>query len=211
MEKFFKVLKGILLTILIIGIVGLSVCYVVIPNETETFVESVMGYLNTPIGIVGGTTITASFLIKLIFTNTSFGKKTMNELKTDVSNAKELVQVSINQAKDFYDNALKEKEEQKAILSAYSVEIDNLVNQLVKVCETSPNVRINAIASEIKELQDNTKQQLDTQLTEIDNNFNEYVENQNKVVELENKVAELTDKLERLVNEYGEREESING
>lgn len=64
MKKF---IKWFLFSLVLCGGLALAICYMVIPNETKSAADIVIGYLNTPIGIAGGTTITIGAVLYVLF------------------------------------------------------------------------------------------------------------------------------------------------
>ena len=86
--------------------------------------------------------------------------------------------------------------EQIDILSHYSQQIDNLCDNLVKVCETSPNAKIKAIGEEIKGKQGAIKEDLHDKL---ENN------------ELAKKVESTKYDLETILKELQELKEKVYG
>ena len=68
MKKF---VKWFTFWLIVCGGIALAICYMAIPNETKSAIDIVIGYLNTPLGIAGGTTITIGmvsyFVISHIF------------------------------------------------------------------------------------------------------------------------------------------------
>lgn len=63
MKKF---VKWFLFSLLVCGAIALAICYMVIPQETKSAMDIVVGYLNTPLGIAGGTTITIGMVAYIV-------------------------------------------------------------------------------------------------------------------------------------------------
>lgn len=204
-----KIIKIVALSLFLCGLVALALCYIIIPEETKSAADVVVGYMNTPLGIIGGSTITigvvVGIVIKVVYDR--YKDSVIADLKKTKSSVESYVKDKEDNAKEYYDLALKEREETKAILDGYSSRIDNLVNELVKVCETIPNVKVKALAEEIKSGNEEIKEEVAKALEETDNSFSK--ESVNKVKELENKVNELVSIIERLESQYG-KEESNN-
>lgn len=199
MEKFKKFLKVFISIVLILGVGAYFVCLGAIPNETKAFTDIVVDYLNRPLGIVFGCTITLGGLVYFFIAYTSIGNKALNYLKGIVFDTKEKVEKETEKAKEYYELALKDKEQVKVILSGFCVKVDNLTDLLAKVCETSPNAKINALGKEIVESKDTYKEQINNDLQQIDTNVNEYIEQKVDV----NALVERLDQLEKVVSEYG--------
>ena len=204
MEKFKKFLKVFLALTLILGVGAYFICLGVMPNETKAFTDIVVDYLNRPLGIVFGCTITLGGLIYFFVAYTSVGKKTLNYLKSQIENIKAKSEQAVEKSKEYYELIVKEKEQLIAISSAVCGKVDNLTEYLVNICETSPNAKIKAIGEQIKEKKNDYKVEIETNLHDINDNVNEYIESKVNVKELENQINELTAIVERLVKEYGE-------
>ena len=204
MKKF---IKWFLFGALVCGSLALAICYIVIPQETKSAADIVVEYMNTPLGIVGGTTITlglvAGIIVKLVY------DRYRDNINSDLEQAKSYVREQKQQAKDYYEYVVQYKAESIEMLESYSNRIDYITNQVVEICETSPNAKIKSIGEKIKNDSKELKQELQDNLTKLNNNFVEVVGRKEKVELLESKVNELTAQLERLVKEYG-REETTN-
>lgn len=196
MKKF---IKWFLFALIVSAGIALGVCYIVVPNQTRECVDVVIGYLNTPIFIAGGTTVTlglvAGIIIKLIY------DRYRDNVRNDLQEAKRFVEIQKGQAKSYLDLAIHEREEINEILSAYSQRIDDLVDKLIIVCETSPNAKIKALAEQFKNQSIELKGEIVEQLQENENAFVGALEKKKTEVEiLEDRIAEL----ERLVKQHGE-------
>ena len=192
---------------LVCGGIALAICYMAIPQETKSAMDIVIGYLNTPLGIVGGTTITlgvvASVVIKLIY------DRYKTSMSVNLQQAKEYAESQKDKAQEYYDKALQVSEQVKEMLNSYSSRIDDLTDKLCMVCEKSPNAKIKALGEQIRQGSDNLKGELKTHLEELNNDFVATMEKKVNVKELETRVNELTQQLERLVEQYG-REKTTN-
>lgn len=205
MKKFWKIF---LPSLLLSGLLALSLCYIIIPERTKCAVDIVVGYLNTPIGIGCGCSLTIgmvlTFIVKLIY------DKYKVSVRDELGQAKQFAEEQKNQAKDYYDIVMEYKEDIKTTLNGFSARIDNVVDNVCKICETSPNAKIKALGEEIKNGSEEIKQDVKEELERQENNFAGVCEERHSVKELENKVNELTEKLERLVSQYEEREERVD-
>lgn len=201
MAKFKKFLKVFIALTLIFGVGAYFICLGVMPERTKAFTDIVVDYLNRPLGIAFGCTITLGGIIYFFVAYTSIGKKTLNYLKGVVSETKAQSDNAIAKSKEYYELAKKEKEEIKVVLSGVYAKVDNLTDLLVKVCKTSPNAKINALGDDIYNLKDNYKQEINNDLAKIDSNVEQYIEEKVDLKALQDKI----DNLERLVAEYGEQ------
>ena len=201
MKKF---VKWFIFWLFVCGGIAIAICYIVIPNETKSAIDIVVGYLNTPLGIVGGTTITLGFvagvIIKVVY------DRYKDTIRKDFEQAKQYAEEQKEQAKGYYELAIQEREEIIDILSSYSTRIDEIKNYVVKICKTSPNAKINAFGKEINDKCDELKQQLKEQLEETCNSFSNAIDRKTEVQLLKEEINELKNQLERLVEQYGEQE-----
>ena len=199
MKKF---IKWFLFSLLVSGGLALAICYMVIPERTKCAIDILIGYLNTPLGIVGGTTITLG-LVAYVIVKTLY-EHYKHSIRNDLEEGKSFVEKQRKQAQDYYENALKEKQEISDILGAYSKEIDNLKDNLLLLCDTIPNAKVKALGENIKSDSDRLKTELKEQLES--NEFGKALEEKDHIKELEDKFEELR----KLVEQYGEREERTN-
>ena len=63
MKKFLKIFIPV---VLICGSLALAICFMAIPERTKIAMDIVIGWLNTPLGIVGGTTLTLGMVALII-------------------------------------------------------------------------------------------------------------------------------------------------
>ena len=200
MKKF---IKWFLFSVVVLGSIALGICYITIPEQTKAAADVVVGYLNTPIFIAGGTTITFGLVIGIVFKYVY--DKYKETIKNDLKNAKEYAEAQKEQAKDYHDCVVRYKAEVMEMLESYSTQIDFLTTQIVSICETSPNAKINAIGEKIKNGCNELKQELKDNLDKVENEFEVAMEEKSTVKQLESKVKELTSMVERLAKQYGEK------
>ena len=193
MKKFLKIFAIIFGLALLTTIV---VCYMAMPQRTKELGELIIHFLNTPIAIIGGTTITVGLVtcvvIKLIFDR--YRNNIKKELKLVREDNYNKYQASVKEKEE----AIKQKEEVLAILKDYSNKIDNLSDLLIKVCETSPNVKIKAIGEYCKEHKDDYKQEIKEKLIEIDNQIVEPKQSNKEIALLSQELGELKKRLEEM-------------
>ena len=207
MTKFKRFLKVFCAITLILGVGAYFTCLGVMPERTKAFTDIVIDYLNKPLGIAFGVTITLGGLIYFFIAYTSVGKKALNYLKGIVFDTKAKVETETKKAQEYYELAKKEKEEIKVVASGVYAKVDNLTDLLVKVCETSPNAKIQALGKDIASCKNDYKESVSVELAKIDSNVEQYIEEKIDVKALANELNELKKKVE---NGYGEREETTN-
>ena len=143
-----KFIKWFLFSVFVLGSIALAICYMVIPNETKSAMDVVVGYLNTPLGIVGGTTITigmvAGIIAKVVY------DRYKSSIKQDLEDYKNKVEEITNQAKDYESIANEHYNQINALCEQEKEKNEYLLKQLENICKTIPNVKINAIGEEIR-------------------------------------------------------------
>lgn len=154
MKKF---IKWFIFWTIIIGGISLAICYMTIPEQTKSAADIVVGYLNTPLGIAGGTTITLGVVLYIVIKNV--GKYLFNKNRNELEEYKEKVQELVDKAKNYeeiakehYDELVNKINELKDIQENDFI---SLLENLVLVCSTSPNAKIKKIGVQLKEILDN--------------------------------------------------------
>lgn len=208
MKKFLKVFCIIFLCLLVVFGIAIGVCYLVIPEETKQVLDIVVEYANTPLGIIGGSSITVGAVAFVIFKVVA--NYIIQKNKFNLESHKKEIEELKSKAKEYEEQANALNSNTKAILSGFSSEVDKLIGFVVKVCETSPNAKIKKIGEEIKNNADEYKEEIVKKIEIIDGGILEFNENLG-IKELEEKLNDLSSKFERLVEQYDEREEEING
>jgi len=209
MSKFSKIAK-ITLSCLILGcFFSLALCYMIIPERTKLAMDVVVGYLNTPLGIAGGTLTIGGVISYVLIKYGVIAQKT--KIKEMLNQAKSYVENAKSQAKDYEQKGLEYLDKAQVVLKGYESELNTYYDYLLQVCETSPNAKIKALGEKIKE----RKGELDKEFTEKQELVNEiYSQSKESATEkyllLESKYNELLERVERLVEQYGEREETID-
>lgn len=101
MKKF---IKWFLFWLVVCGGLALAICYMVIPQQTNSAIDIVIGYLNTPLGIVGGSTITLGMVVYIVVSNLL--KLNRDKAKQDFEECKQ----ELEEKKKELDNKVKELE-----------------------------------------------------------------------------------------------------
>ena len=195
MKKAFKITTYCLI---VSGVIALGLCYLIIPERTKFAIDIVVDYLNKPLGVAFGTTITLGLVIGVVLKIVWDRHK--DSIKKDISDYKQVIE-SEKAKLELAKKELETKESDiKTLLSNYSQRIDNLTELLVKVCETIPNAKIKALGVEIKSTQNEIKHDLE-QKQELVEKYSD-----KELTEIFNKLADL----EKVVKTYGERKETTN-
>lgn len=197
MKKVFAIIS---FTLLLCLCVAIGLCFCIIPEQTKLAMDVVVEWVNKPLPIIGVSILTLGGVVLTVLNRTTLGRKLLTQLKEEIgafkSENEKLKQEIIEKEKELATH----KQEQIAFLSNYSQRIDKLTENIVKVCETSPNAKIKALGEEIKGVDAKLKEELDKKVIEM----SEYTEEGYK--SLETKIAELTERL----NSYGKEEERTN-
>lgn len=195
MKKALKISTYILI---VCGIIALALCYIIIPERTKSAIDIVVEYLNKPLGIVFGSTITLGLVLGIVLKLLWNAHK--DSIKKDITDYKALIEQEKNKLA-LAKNELESKENDiKALLSNYSTRIDNLTELLIKVCYTSPNAKIKALGNDIYNTQNEIKHDLERKQELVEKYSDK------ELTEIFDKLAEL----EKVVKTYGERKETTN-
>lgn len=199
-----KALKISLYSLLVCGALALAICYIVIPERTKEAMDIVIGYLNKPLGIVCGTTITLGLVAFVIFKLVMVAKQKSLEQKWNESVLS--CEKEKEQAKAYYEQALKEKEQVQEMLSAYNQRLEEQENRIVVVCNTIPNKKVNDLVNGFVEKSNEQKQELKDKLESIENNYVGAMEERVSLKDLQEQFNEF----KKVVESYGKREETTN-
>ena len=199
-----KALKISLYCFVLSCIVALALCYIIIPERTKEAVDIVVGYLNKPLGIVCGTTVTLGLVAFVIFKLVMSAHKKSLEQKWNESILS--CEKEKEQAKAYYEQALKKEEQVQEMLSAYNQRLDTQANAIVVVCNTIPNKKVNELALEFNEKATIQKEELKDKLESIENNYVSALEERVTLKDLQEQFNEF----KKVVESYGKREETTN-
>lgn len=199
-----KALKISIYSLLVCGALALAVCYIVIPERTKEAMDIVIGYINKPLGIVCGTTVTLGLVAFVIFKLVMSAHKKSLEQKWNESLLS--CEKEKEQAKAYYEQALKEKEQVQEMLSAYNQRLEEQEKQIIVVCNTIPNKKVNDLVSEFSEKSTIQKEELKDKLESIENNYVSALEERVTLKDLQEQFNEF----KKVVESYGKREETTN-
>lgn len=202
MKKALKISSYLLI---IACAISLALCFIIIPERTRYAMDIVIEWLNKPLGIVCGTTITlglvVTIIVKLVY------DRHKEKLASEYEKTIAVVKQKEDKAKEYYELGKQKEQQALQMLDSYSTRIDTLENELVKVCETMPNAKIKALGEEIKSKGVELKQELVETLK--DNDFVNAIKERISTETLLDKLNELADKVNALESKY-EREETTN-
>ena len=86
MKKANKVLLIIFCVLIAVAAVTVGIFYGLYPVQTKEYILMTWNWLNKPLPVVGVSTLMILFFAWKVFANSSFGKKQINELKTELEN-----------------------------------------------------------------------------------------------------------------------------
>lgn len=124
-----KALKIILPILGILLLVSLVVLYAIFPSETKSAIDDVWAFLNTPLPIIGVTSVAVLFFAYKVVVSTRYGKTALARVQ--------------NEYEKRYSELKVAKEELEQEKQANKEQIDNIKDYLVKVCSTIPNKKVN--------------------------------------------------------------------
>ena len=137
MKKF---VKWFTFWLIVCGGISLAICYMVIPNETKSAIDIVVGYLNTPLGIAGGTTITlgmvAYFVVSHIF---KLNRDRVKEQYYSCVQELEQKKKEINDLLKDYEKELKEYDQK---ISDYLDYISGVESKIIEIVQIIPNKKV---------------------------------------------------------------------
>ena len=126
MKKALKIIGFSLLACLLVAGV---VLYIVFPNETKDVLTNTWNVLNTPLPIVGVTTVAILFFVwKLVF-STNYGKKALSNFN--------------NEYQKSYDELKAEKEKLEQEREETKEQIEEMKKYIVQLCALIPNKKVN--------------------------------------------------------------------
>ena len=152
--------------IIIIGIVlvlalggTFAFCYLNYKDDTVLFIKQVVAFINQPLPIISVSLITLLGFIYKAFISSNFGKKTLNNVKSEFDAFKSDTSTKIDEYKKLYES--------NQLMNDY------IVSCLIKVCETSPNAKLNSLATDIKTSYESKKAEISNGLKDLGTIFNE--------------------------------------
>ena len=210
MKKFLKVMFGITLVLLVLGAIALAICYMTIPERTKQAVDIVIGYADKPLFIVGGSTITIGAVVFVLIRYAS--KMFVDNYKKQLEDYGKGVDDKLLKAQEYRDSAKELYENTSIILQGFSSQIEKVQNDLITLCETSPNAKIKALSVEFKTKTEELNNEIEHKLETANNYLLTSKSEIDKIKEeFEKQINELNEQVERLVKQYEQREETTNG
>ena len=141
-SKFEKVLSIILICLLVAIGIAVAVLYIIMPDVVKDGFEYVVDLLNKPLPIVGLTTSAVLIFLWQVIVRVRFGKGAIAKYDQKCQENTEMILEEKNNIKNEREENAKERKENREM-------INELRNQLVEVCKTSPNIKINELGERI--------------------------------------------------------------
>ena len=144
-----KVIGWVLFALILCGGIALGICYMVMTEQTKQAMDVVISYLNTPLGIIGGTTITFGMVVFILIK--AYSTYVVNKTKLEIASGKARVEELVKQAKDYEQLAKEHYDKLHEELVEIGLEEDKIYELIETICKTSPNAKIKKIGLSIKE------------------------------------------------------------
>lgn len=126
MKKALKIIGIVLLTLLFIAAI---VFYAIFPTQTKDVLTNIWAILNTPLPIVGFTTLTILLFVYKVFIEDRYGKQAINNIERKYESKH-------NELKAEKDALEQERKENKE-------EIEEMKNCIIYLCSLIPNKKVN--------------------------------------------------------------------
>lgn len=200
MKKFKQICYISLFVLFIAIILTCLVLYWVNPQLLKNTFEYGKTILDHPLPIIGVSVGVFCFTLFQIFSHTSFGKRLYNKAEKDVNNTLAKCEEHEKKAEKYYKNAEQLKNDTIAVLNDFSTKHKDLINKLIKVCETSPNAKVQALAKDFKTCSYTDEVDLDSFVEEFKKEH-DYKE-QKTIEDLIEQINELREKINKAEQEY---------
>ena len=126
MKKALKIIGIVLLALLFIAAI---VLYAIFPTQTKDVLTNIWAILNTPLPIVGFTTLTILWFVYKVFIEDRYGKQAINNIERKYESKH-------NELKAEKDALEQERKENKQ-------EIKEMKNCIIYLCSLIPNKKVN--------------------------------------------------------------------
>lgn len=126
MKKALKIIGIVLLALLFIAAI---VLYAIFPTQTKDVLTNIWAILNTPLPLVGFTTLTILWFVYKVFIEDRYGKQAINNIERKY----ESKQNELKAEKDALEQERKENKE----------EIEEMKNCIIYLCSLIPNKKVN--------------------------------------------------------------------
>ena len=136
-----KAIKITTYCLVVSTIIALGLCYLIIPERTKSAMDIVIEYLNKPLGIVFGTTITLGLVVGIVLK--LVWDRHRDSVRKDISEYKTIIENEQHKLESTKQELSLKESEIKAYLGSYKEYTDKLTELVIKACETSPNAKIN--------------------------------------------------------------------
>lgn len=198
-----KAIKWTAFFLILACLVIYTVSGIFAPEQTKQFTDTVVGWLNTPVGIAGISTtiggIISYVIVNFVMKNSKFGRKELDAIRKD---AEDFKAITINEVKEFKEIVNKCENNYKT----FTADCDNritimceqftyLYDNTIKALKTIPNKKVQAIVTEYESKFQVIKEDIINKTV----NKNAYVDA--KIKELDDNYKEFIEKMEKMLNE----------
>lgn len=198
-----KAIKWTAFFLILACLVIYTVSGIFAPEQTKQLTDTVIGWLNTPVGIAGISTtiggIISYVIVNFVMKNTKFGRKELDSIRKDTEDFKA---VTISEVKEFKEIVNKYENNYKT----FTADCDNkitimceqftyLYDNTIKALKTIPNKKVQAIVTEYESKFQVIKEDIINKTV----NKNAYVDA--KIKELDDNYKEFIEKMEKMLNE----------
>ena len=140
-----KTLNIVLICLVATAAVAFGICKLVIPEQTQLFLDWAWVNLNKPLPVVGVSAIALGIILWRLFASTSFGKEKINELKEKYLN---LV--------DSYEQFKNQTEIEKSLME---MKIEELKQELDNVHKYVDNIKLANPCKKVREIKYERKEE----------------------------------------------------
>lgn len=198
-----KAIKWTAFFLILACLVIYTVSGIFAPEQAKQLTDTIIGWLNTPVGIAGVSTtiggIISYVIVNFVMKNTKFGRKELDTIRKDTEDFKA---VTINEVKEFKEIVNKYENNYKT----FTADCDNritimceqftyLYDNTINALKTIPNKKVQAIVTEYEEKFQVIKEDIINKTV----NKNAYVDA--KIKELDDNYKEFIEKMEKMLNE----------
>lgn len=140
-----KTLNIVLICLVATLAVAFGICKLVIPEQTQLFLDWAWVNLNKPLPVVGVSAIALGIILWRLFASTSFGKKKINELKERYLNLA-----------DSYEQFKNQTEIEKSLME---MKIEELKQELDDVHKYIDNIKLANPCKKVREIKYERKEE----------------------------------------------------
>lgn len=155
-KKIDKVLWIIFICLFVALCTAIAVLYAINPDMVKEWFEYIIDLLNRPLPIVGITSAAVLIFLWQVIVRVRFGKSALNQYEQKYQDNRAMILEEKQNIAEERKEIAQERKDNRAM-------IGELRNQLVEVCKTIPNLKVNELGKKIeKESVDNEQEKIDS-------------------------------------------------